>query len=296
MQSLQAEIMNAIPKFGCTGIIARDENDGTVWHARNLDFSFSHWVQNLTYNARFMKKGKEVFIGQMTFPYQMISTGMRRGDNGYTFAYHSRYFENQWDPVRDMIDHLYKNKRKPTGWSARKIMEHVDNYEDAVKAFSKRKLSSREYNILSGVKKGTVIAREPDSVDYTMELGKDKDCLPPLDCSDTDDRYLLMTNFDWTKHDLKEYLKEPRVMYLTRRIKAQKLLNESQVITPQLLESVINDGDVMESNTLFQALMNVEKDMYNTSLPHCADCDCGTECVHSVNFLSEGSTRFVEKE
>jgi hypothetical protein len=46
---------------GCTGIVAMDDADGTVYHARNLDFSFSAYMQAMAFTGIFTRKGLEVF-------------------------------------------------------------------------------------------------------------------------------------------------------------------------------------------------------------------------------------------
>lgn len=255
------QFLKMFPSFGCTGIIARDENDGTVWHARNLDLGFQHWIQNLTYNAIFKKGGKEIFTGQMIFPLQQIGTGMRRGPNGYSYEFNARYGDTAMDS-KTLMTNLYHERRKPGGWIARKILENTDNYEDAVKAFSNTPIPGREYAIISGVKNGVILAREPDSVAYTMDLGKN--------------RYILMTNFDYLYNDPKEWFMWEKEV--SRRERAQRILNESKVITPALLQEVITDEQVQIGATVFQAMMSVQHNTYNTTLPHCPGCDCEKDC------------------
>jgi len=77
--------------FGCTGIIARDD-DGSVYHARNLDFSFAKYLQNMTYNAKYSRGGKHLYTAQMIAAYQSLLTGIRPGPNGYSFETNTRYY------------------------------------------------------------------------------------------------------------------------------------------------------------------------------------------------------------
>ena len=49
---------------GCTGIIARNSADGTVSHARDLDFSPAI-LGDLVYTGIFKKGGKEIFRAQL---------------------------------------------------------------------------------------------------------------------------------------------------------------------------------------------------------------------------------------
>jgi hypothetical protein len=255
------QFLKMFPAFGCTGIIARDDNDGTIWHARNLDIGFQHWIQNLTYNAVFKKGGKEIFTGQMIFPLQQVGTGMRRGPNGYAYEFNARYGDTAMDSKSLMLN-LYKEKRKPGGWIARKILENNDNYEDAVKAFSDTPLPGKEYAILSGANDGVILARNADSVAYKMDLGKN--------------RYILMTNFDYLYNDPKENIMWEKEV--SRREKAQRILNASKVITPALLQQVITDDQVQIGATIFQAMMSVKHGVYNSTLPRCPGCDCEADC------------------
>jgi hypothetical protein len=245
--------------FGCTGIIARSEADDTVYHARNLDFSFAYWLQNMTYNGVFTKGGKELFTAQMIAAYSSMVTGIRKGSNGYAIEINTRYLDHSGGN-KEIFTNMFDKKRKPSGWIKRKVLESVDNYEDAVSAFSTTPYISTEFNIISGVKKGIILAREPDEVAYTIDLAQN--------------RFIIMTNFDYVYHDHKEWLDPTCLKGIghSRRIGAERILNKSAVITPELLYSVLNDEAVMAPDTIFQAIMNVEKSIYNTSLPFCKSC------------------------
>merc|ERR1719162_282157 len=125
-------------------------------------------------------------------------------------------------------------------------METVDNYEDAVVKFSKTPYAAPEYNIISGVKKGTILARSQDGVYHQLVLGsKPKD-------------YIIITNFDYWDHDIKEWFDPTTVAGLghSRRIGAEKQLNSSSiVITPDALLKILSDRTVMAKDTIFQAII-----------------------------------------
>lgn len=89
-----------------------------------------------------------------------------------------------------MFKHVFSEKRATSGWVKRQILETIDNFEDAVEAMSTRPYAATEYNIISGVKKGVILARNPDGLVYSIPL------------KDTD-RYIIMTNFDSIYHDIK---------------------------------------------------------------------------------------------
>jgi len=141
-------------------------------------------------------------------------------------------------------------------------MEAVDNFEDPVEKFSSTPYAAPEYNIISGVKKGTILSRDPDGVTHKQVLGPNsKD-------------YIIMTNFDYWDHDLKEWLDPTGLAGLghSRRLGAERILNKSDAITRDLLLKVLIDHSVMAKDTIFQAIINVEKDSYQTQLPYCEAC------------------------
>lgn len=170
---------------GCTGIIARDTKDNTVYHARNLDFSPVPFMTNLVYNGVFKKNGKEVFRSQMIAGYTMVITALKLGKDGYAIERNTRYTDH-WGGNKEMIDNL-ENGRMLNGWQLRKILENVDTFDDAVQQISAVPYASTEYAIVSGVKKGQIISRNPNNVAYRQVLGENN-FDEPID-------YIIVTNF-----------------------------------------------------------------------------------------------------
>jgi len=247
--------------FGCTGIIATSDDDGTVYHARNLDFSFAEWLQPMTYTGIFTKSGSEIFRAQLIAGYANMITGMRKGSNGYTIEINTR-FPDHLGGNSEMIKNIFANKIIPSGWSKRKILETIDNYEDAVEALSTTPYGAPEYNIVSGVKKGTIIARNPEGPAYTLPL------------SESGKKYIIMTNFDYNWGDVREIFDPTggKGIFHPRRKAAEALLDNAESMTPELLFNVITDFEVMAKDTIFQVIMNVETGLWNASLPHCTKC------------------------
>jgi len=246
-------------RFGCTGIIATDKTDGTVYHARNLDFSFANYLQPMTYTGIFTKGGKEIFRAQTIAAYSSILTGMRKGSNGYTIEINTRFLDH-WGGNKQMFQNLFTEKRPLSGWTKRKILENHDNYEDAVEAFSHTPYVATEYNIIAGVKKGVIIGRNPDGPAYTIPL--------------EDKKYIIMTNFDYVYHDIREWFDPTggKGLLHPRRQAAEKILKAADTLTPEVLFGTLTDFEVMAKDTIFQAIMNVEKGLWNVSLPNCAAC------------------------
>lgn len=257
---------------GCTGIVAMNKNDGMVYHARNQDFSPAPYMQALMYTANFKKSGQELFKAQMIAAYALPLTGLKKGTNGFSMETNTRYLDHkggnsEWE------HNLLVEKRPFNSWVVRKIMEEQPDYDSAVKAAKEEKLCTTQYLIMSGVKKGTIIARNPDNVAYQMTLGQ-----PNYYCRDD---YIIVTNFDYWYHDIREYF-DPTSQFgigHSRRKSAQKILNSSSVITEEVLWKTISDKGVEATDTVFQALINVETGIWNVTLPPCKDCSTTSETV-----------------
>jgi hypothetical protein len=245
-------------RAGCTGIIAKCA-DGKVYHARNLDFAPYQVMNELVFNAIFIKGGKEVFRTQMVAGYTMPLTAMKMGKNGYTIEVNTR-FTDHWGGNKEMLENL-KSGRVLSGWTLRKILETKTDYESAVFAMSTLPFVAQEFLIVSGVKKGTILARNPDSMAHRQVLGKHN--------MDERNDYIIMTNFDFYFHDIREWF-DPTAGggfgRPSRRKAAQKVLNATSVLTPEILFQAINTKYVI-ADTIFQAIMNVETGFWNTSQP-----------------------------
>jgi N-acylethanolamine-hydrolysing acid amidase len=249
---------------GCTGIIARDSSDGSVWHARNLDFFPSSVMEHLVYDAVFTKGGKELFRAQSIAGYTMLITGARDlgGKDGYVVERNTRY-TNHWGGNKEMFRNL-ESGREMNGWTLRKIMETTPDYETAVEQIKKAKFVSTEYSIISGVRKGVIVSKSPEGFVHEQVLGEG---------ADSQD-YILITNFDYFWHDVREYF-DPTghggfFLHPTRRQEAQRLLNaalqERKRISPDDLFATLNAKYVI-ADTVFQGLFNVEKGVWNASQP-----------------------------
>lgn len=83
-------------------------------------------------------------------------------------------------------------------------------------------LVSKMYIVISGVGQGTILAKDPDSLEHQLVLGQD------------DSGYIAITNYDFWDHDIRELL-DPR------RKHAEKILDAAEVLTPEVLFESIND-------------------------------------------------------
>merc|ERR1712176_1693455 len=208
----------------------------------------------------------------MIAAYALPLTGLKKGKNGFSMETNTRYLDHkggngEWER------NLLTEKRALNSWVVRKIMEEQPDFESAVQAAKTQKLVSTQYLIMGGVKKGTIIARDPDSVAYQMTLGQ-----PNYYCRED---YIIVTNFDYWYHDVREYFDPTSQFGLghSRRKAAQKLLNASSAINQDVLWKTISDKGVEATDTVFQAVINVETGMWNVTLPPCKDCAPKSEVV-----------------
>jgi len=235
------------------------------YHARNQNFSPAPYMQSLTYTANFKKGGQELFKGQMIAAYALPLTGLKKGSNGFSMETNTRYLDHHGGN-KEWINNLLKEKRPLNSWTVRKILEQQPDFESAVKAAKEEPLVATQYLIMSGVKKGTIIARNPNDVSYQLTLGQ-----PNYHCRDD---YIIVTNFDYWYHDIREYFDPTSQLGLghSRRTAAQKILNSSAVLTQDVMWKTISDKGVEATDTIFQAVINVEIGMWNVTLPPCKDC------------------------
>ncbi|GMI19501.1 hypothetical protein TeGR_g13407 [Tetraparma gracilis] len=243
---------------GCTGIIAVDSTDGSVNHARNLDFSPVDIMGNLVYDARFTRGGEEVFRSQMIAGYAMVITGAKFGDDGFAIERNTRYTDHKGGN-REMIENVLGG-RELNGWVLRKTLEEETTYESAVERIATSNYASTEYAIVSGVRKGTILAKDPEGVAHTQTLGQPN--------FEERDDYIIITNFDYFWGDVREWFDPTggNGAFHPRRIAAQKQLNATDVLTPEALFDTINNEGVF-ADTIFQAVINVEKGTWDVSQP-----------------------------
>eukprot|EP00929_Paragymnodinium_shiwhaense_P069706 TRINITY_DN3516_c0_g1_i1.p1 TRINITY_DN3516_c0_g1~~TRINITY_DN3516_c0_g1_i1.p1 ORF type:complete len:417 (+),score=96.67 TRINITY_DN3516_c0_g1_i1:81-1331(+) len=274
---------------GCTGIIAKNKADGMVYHARNLDFSPKFIMQNLTYTGIFKSGGKEVFRAQMVAGWNNIVTGMKNGPNGFTVESNTRYPDHK-SGDSEMLHNLLKEKRLPNGWVLRQVLLKAKDYEEAVQMASTAKMIATQFVIMAGVRKGTILSRNPDGVAYKMTLGE-----PNYMCRDD---YIITTNFDFYWNDLKEFFDPTshRGLGHSRRVAAQKILNATSAITPEILYSTIADYDVQATDTIFQAIMNVETGLWNVSLPALGPEETAEDFLPSITAQLQTASTLMSQE
>ena len=121
---------------------------------------------------------------------------MYTGD-GYVIERNTRFPDHEGGNEQ-MLKNLLEERRPLNGWQLRQIATATATFDAAVAAVSAAPYVSTEYAIMSGVQKGTVLAKDPDRVAHTQTLG-----VSTGDGQRSD--FIIMTNFDFFFGDRREY-------------------------------------------------------------------------------------------
>ena len=237
---------------GCTGIVARNTADGTVVHARNMDLAPVKLFAPLVYEGIFTRNGSVVFRAEMVAGYVSLLTGYRPG--AYVVERNTRYPSHKGGN-REMLDNLLDGVPL-SGWTLRRMIESISTYDEARAKVQSAPFVATEYVVMSGVCRGHIVARDPASVAHLSTLGQS---------------YVIVTNFDYWWHDVREYL-DPTGGHvgLPRRVAAERILNASLnaglALTPELMNATISADGVL-ADTIFQAVADVEVGLWAIAQP-----------------------------
>ena len=158
---------------------------------------------------------------------------------------------------REMLDNLLDGVPL-SGWTLRRMLESISTYDAALAKVQSAHFVATEYVVMSGVRRGDIVARDPSKVAHLSTLG------PAA-------AYVIVTNFDYWWHDVREYL-DPTGGHLgiPRRVAAQRILNASLnaglALTPGLMNATISADGVL-ADTIFQAVADVELGLWAIAQP-----------------------------
>jgi hypothetical protein len=102
METHQTLLVNSIVDFSsfCTSIVARMSN-GTIVHARNLDFDFPSIMSKLVYKAIYVKNNTVIAEAPGIAGYLGAYTGLKKG--AFTITYNVRFLD------RTNFTHIQEN-------------------------------------------------------------------------------------------------------------------------------------------------------------------------------------------
>jgi len=145
----------------CTSIISQ-ATDGTVWHARNLDFGagmgFTSTLKNSTLQVSFQRGGKTVFTATTFGGYLGVLSGMKPG--GFSGTVDTRFYPDGWTEIfYEVIAAIEERNASLVSFLLRDVLTEETTYAAALQRLSTTDLIADVYYILGGISSGAVISR-----------------------------------------------------------------------------------------------------------------------------------------
>ena len=165
MTVADAVIVNTLYEMSawCTSVITKLK-DGSIIHARNLDFDFPDQMRKLTYKAKFVRGEKHVFDAVMFAGTVGMYTGIK-STGSYSISL------NQRMPEEHEANLLYNILMSFVGfpeisWVIRQTLAECDTYECAYQRTKATTVNSKSYLIIAGTKddEGVILSRDQFAV------------------------------------------------------------------------------------------------------------------------------------
>jgi len=177
----------------CTSIMAQDSN-GTMWHARNLDWNFGgNSLYNMSVVADFQTGGKTVYTTVTWLAY----VGALSGANpGFTVTIDQR---DHYEPeiIFGNMEAM-TNGAMAVAFLLRQVLDTTSTFSDAVPLFANTYVAAPVYYNIGGVNKGEGAVISRDRFGNTTDIWKWGSGPQPC-CPDIQNWYLVETNYDhWT--------------------------------------------------------------------------------------------------
>merc|ERR1711871_343105 len=226
---------------GCTSILATDEQN-TIFHGRNLDYTQLPGLQATTFNVNFTKSGRLLFRTTTYAGYIGALTGMKPG--AFTVSMDQRFTNSS--TLLNIVEAALLGGHE-VGLTLRTALEHNATFEDAVEYLGSVHLASVEYIIVGGVNfnQGAVLSRERSYSVDTWRL-------------DTPTRwYLVETNYDhWVSVPADD----------DRRHPAENMLNAFSMtnMTLSALDGIMNTFPVLHRDTTYTTMMSARTGEFYT--------------------------------
>jgi len=218
----------------CTSIVAEDEN-GLIWHGRNLDYGDIPVLRNSTYVAYYTNnKSETLYVGTPFFGYAGLWTGFKKD------AFSISGDERDQGSIIDNIESIHDDYW-PSGWLIRDVLINQNNYQEALDRLNNTKLMAPVYYILGGTKypQGAVVTRAQEE-SYNLWL--------------LENSYLkwynVETNYDWwTPAPTNDDRRDPA-------IKAMDNMGQTSLTQMNLYNEVMSQNPVLNDNTIYTTIMS----------------------------------------
>ncbi|CAI5784817.1 N-acylethanolamine-hydrolyzing acid amidase [Podarcis lilfordi] len=217
----------------CTSIIAQD-NNGNIYHGRNMDYAFGDILRKTTIDVEFIKNGQVKFRGTTFLGYVGLWTG--QSPHKFTVSGDERDSGAWWENAIA----AFINRNSPVSWLVRTVLSDAEDFEAAALMLSKTPIIADVYYIIGGTspREGAVITRRRSGpVDIWP--------LDPL----TGGWYRVETNYDhWTTPP----------PFDDRRTHAMKAMNATgqKNINLESLYKVLSVQPVLNKLTVYTTVMS----------------------------------------
>ncbi len=141
----------------CTSIVAETLN-GTIFHARNLDYNFGNVLRGLTIVVNFQQGGRTVYTGTTFAGMVGLLTGQK--PHGFTITLDER---DQGDWWMNALETLIAGTHGIAAFLIRDTLADADmKFDEAVRILADKPLIAPSYIIIGGTgsKQGAVITRD----------------------------------------------------------------------------------------------------------------------------------------
>jgi len=205
----------------------------------------------VTYIGNFTLAGKQLFTAHMVASYSGVITAFKPG--AFSLELNTR-FASHVDGNEETIENYFEKKTPLASWEIRKLFEDpgLTSFDAFRENLETMNITATAFFVISGVKKGVIIAREAASVAHEIEIsGKEND-------------YIVITNFDYWNDDIRAFF-DPSCQKPghPRRLEALAMLDSMKEITSDGMFATINSKGVFAKDTILQARFNVEKGYAN---------------------------------
>ncbi|ESO83667.1 hypothetical protein LOTGIDRAFT_169146 [Lottia gigantea] len=218
----------------CTSITMQDSK-GQIWHARNLDYSFTDILRNITMKVDFTRQNKIAYSVVTYAGYVGVLTGQK--PYGFAITMDERD-QGAW--YENLIIALTDRRAKPAGFLMRDTVANASNFDEAVAMISDTDTMADGYFIISGAKpgEGAVVTRNrlgpPDVWKIDPEHGR---------------WYEVETNYDhWTTPRPDDDRRDPA-------IKAMNAMGRQNVTVNNLFD-VLSTPPVLNPTTTYSVVMS----------------------------------------
>jgi len=246
----------------CTSIVAQD-NDGNIFHGRNLDFglwpavNWTDWQWDLTtdlkkilFEANFTKNGQVLYRTITYGGFIGVHTGVK--PNGFSLSVDTR-FDNNFDRYLEKYWTDPNDNNQLLVMATRYMFENYNHYDDAIGYISQLPMVCPAYVIMGGINNGEGVVMTYGPNMTLFDKWEIKNALPNM--TNINNFYVLETNYD--------HWDEPPI-YDDRRYPAEQCMDEigQKGVGFYSLYNVLNGLPNRNRLTTFTSLMSAKQDGY----------------------------------